>query len=80
MVVRSKGAKQLACQNSSPMLPREWDIHEQSGLAARHVDHATPFRNTFVSRRISLLEAGLRHFRMTAGPNCRPGKQTAVKR
>jgi hypothetical protein len=35
---------------------------------------------TFVSCRISLLEAGLRHFRMTADPNCRPGKQTAVKR
>jgi hypothetical protein len=38
------------------------------------------FRETFVSCRISLLEAGLRHFRMTAVPNCRPGKQTAVKR
>jgi hypothetical protein len=35
---------------------------------------------TIVSCRVSLLEAGLRHFRMTADPNCRPGKQTAVKR
>ena len=35
---------------------------------------------TFVSCCISLLEVALRHSRMTVIPNCRPGKQTAVKR
>jgi hypothetical protein len=35
---------------------------------------------TFLSCRVSLLEAALRHLRMIAIPNCRLGKQTAIKR
>ena len=37
-------------------------------------------RKTLVSYGISLLEAALLHFRMTAIPKCHPGNQTAVNR
>ena len=51
------------------------------GVSDRSVEPGEiPVRKTFLSCRISLLEAALRHFHMTTAPDCHPGKQHAIKR